>query len=77
MSTVRCEQLQQPFYVFFCFALQSDVESKCSDILKLGLLHTDMSPRKAKTGTRTQPEWLSFPSAMLQEVLIKWYKKAR
>ena len=58
---------------FILSSFQSDVESKCSDILKLGLLQGDMSPKKAQTGMRQQPEWLTFPQRIFQDYLSAFY----
>ena len=52
---------------------QSDVDNKSSDILKLGLLHGDMSPKKAHTGIREQPKWLEFPHKIFNDFLIAYY----
>ena len=52
---------------------QSDVDNKSTDILKLGLLHGDMSPKKAHTGIREQPKWLEFPHKIFNDFLIAYY----
>ena len=52
---------------------QSDVDKKSSDILKLGLLNGDMSPKKAHTGIREQPKWLEFPHKIFNDFLIAYY----
>ena len=58
---------------FHPLLFQSDVDSKCSDILKLGLLQGDMSPKKAQTGMRQRPEWLTFPQRIFQDYLSAVY----
>ena len=47
--------------------MQSDVEKIDSDLLKLGLLHGDMSPKKASL--QKQPNLLTLPHKMFQDYL--------
>ena len=62
----------QGYGSFYCF-FQNDVEEKCSDILKLGLLQGDMSPKKAHTGIREQIEWLEFPHKIFFDYVMAFY----
>ena len=57
----------------FVILFQSDVDKKSSDILKLGLLHGDMSPKKAHTGIREQPKWLEFPHKIFNDFLTGYF----
>ena len=66
-------KLTEVTFLFILCSFQSDVYSKCSDILKLGLLQGDMSPKKAQTGMRQQPEWLTFPQRIFQDYLSAFY----
>ena len=59
--------------VVFIFIFQNDVEEKCSDILKLGLLQGDMSPQKAHTGIREKPQWLTFPHKIFYDFVMAFY----
>ena len=54
-------------------SIHSDVESKSKDILKLGLLQADMSPQKAHTGIKGQPEWWTFPHKIFQDLFNALY----
>ena len=67
--------LKKTFCIFskVVILFQSDVDKKSSDILKLGLLHGDMSPRKAHTGIREQPKWLEFPHKIFNDFVIAYY----
>ena len=66
-----CIKCEKPRVLAILF--QSDVDKKSSDILKLGLLHGDMSPKKAHTGIREQPKWLEFPHKIFNDFLIAYY----
>ena len=57
------------------FAFQSDVKSRDSKLLKLGLLQGDMSPQKADTGIRKQSNWMTFHHAIFINYLIAFYIK--
>ena len=51
--------------------LQSEIEKQWSDILKLGLLHGDMSPERAHI--QQQRQWLTFPNRIFQDYLSAYY----
>ena len=49
------------------------MEKKYNDILKLGLLQGDMTPKKAHTGNREQIEWLEFPHKIFFDYVMAFY----
>ena len=61
------------YNIFMNLSLQADVEEKCPDALKLGLLQGDMSSEKAQTGLTEQTEWLEFPHKMFMDYIVAMY----
>ena len=55
----------------FKLYLQSEIEKQSSDILKLGLLHEDMSPQRVHIQEQTQ--WWTYPNRIFQDYLVAYY----